>query len=193
MPFLIVIPTVFALFQLTTRKYVFSPLTTLSCAALALTHSPVMAAALAVSAVGDYFMCHKGNREILYVLGIAGFFLGHVVFILYASLRAVSVTAGLIVGAVLAVGFLPYLFLRVLNKVPQLLKIPVVLYTLISITGLAFAAATGDALYIVGVASLLFSDTMIAESDFVGNPATGRLIMPTYYLCHILVALSALI
>ena len=46
-----------------------------------------------------------------------------------------------------------------------------------------------DILYILGIAMLLFSDTMIAESDFVGNPKTGWLILPTYYLCHILVSI----
>lgn len=193
MALLILIPTAFAVLQLTTRKYIFSPLTTLSCAALALLNSPIMAAALFVSAIGDWFMAHKGDREIPYVLGIAGFFLGHAVFIAYAALRIRFVAAGMLAGVALAAFYIPYLLLRVIRKVPKLLRIPVALYTLISLAGLTFAVMTGDVLYIAGIACLLFSDTMIAESDFVGVRSCGKWILPTYYLCHILVALSALI
>lgn len=190
---LILIPIAFALLRQFKKKYIFSALTTLSCAAIVLLNAPVMAAALFVSFIGDYFMAHKGKSEIKYLLGIAGFFLGHVIFIVNALLSALNVHAGLITGAVVALWFTPYLLLRVIKQVPKLLQIPVILYTFISIAGLACAVMTGDILYILGIAMLLFSDTMIAESDFVGNPKTGWLILPTYYLCHILVALSAVI
>lgn len=193
MYFLILIPIAFTVLQLTTRKYIFSPLITLSCAVIALFNSPIMAAALAASAAGDWFMAHKGDREIPYALGIAGFFLGHVLFIAYAEPRMRFAAAGMIAGIALAALYLPYLFLRIIRKVPKLLRIPVVLYTLISVTGLAFAVAAGNTLYILGIACLLFSDTMIAESDFVGSRPCSKWILPTYYLCHILVAMSTLI
>ena len=193
MHFLILIPIAFTVLQLTTRKYIFSPLITLSCAAIALFHSPVMAAALAVSAAGDWFMAHKGDREVPYILGIAGFFLGHVLFIAYTGPRILFAAAGMIAGTALAAFYLPYLLLRVIRKVPKLLKVPVVLYTLISLAGLACAVTTGHIAYILGIACLLFSDTMIAESDFVGSKPCGKWILPTYYFCHILVALSSLI
>lgn len=206
---LILIPVVFAMLQIIRKGYIFSPLVTLSCAAISAPFAPVLAAALIVSAIGDYFMAHKGNNQVMYLLGIAGFFLAHAVFIAHAVLEVLGsahaalflgkniqippVRAGLIIGAILLAGYLPYLLLRVIRKVPKLLQIPVVLYTLISVTGLACAAATGDMVYALGIASILFSDTMIAECDFVGNRCAGKLIMPTYYLCHILVALSAMI
>lgn len=204
----ILIPIALALLRLVTQKYIFSALTTLACAAIALPSAPVMAAALFVSFVGDYFMAHKGSKEWMYLLGIAGFFAGHALFIAHSLLhvlfaahelfvldavpRTLYIREGLITGAALALGLTPYLLLRVIKKVPKLLQLPVVLYTLISIAGLACAVVTGNLLYILGIASLLFSDLMIAESDFAGNPKTGWLILPTYYLCHILVALSAL-
>ena len=206
---LILSPIIFALLRLFTKKYIFSALTTLTCAAIALPYAPVMAAALFISFIGDYFMAHKGKSEVKYLLGIAGFFLGHVIFIAHSMLhipfaaheafflnttpRTLFFRKGLITGAALAIWFTPYLILRVIRKVPKLLRIPVVLYTFISITGLAAAVMTGSRIYILGIAMLLFSDTMIAESDFVGNRKVSRLILPTYYLCHILVALSALI
>ena len=206
---LILIPIAFALLRHFTKKYIFSALTTLSCAAIALPYTPVMSAALFVSFIGDYFMAHKGKSEIKYLLGIAGFFLGHVIFIahsmlyipfaahsvffLNAAAPSLYVREGLITGAVLAIWFTPYLLLRVIQKVPKLLRVPVMLYTFISIAGLAAAVMTGNWIYVFGIAMLLFSDTMIAESDFVGNRKVARLILPTYYLCHILVALSAIL
>lgn len=199
---LILIPVAFALLRLKTHRYIFSALTTLSCAAVALPNAPVMALALFVSFIGDYFMAHKGKNELKYLLGIAGFFLGHVVFIAHALLfipdlgtaeAAPYIREGLTTAAVLALWFTPYLILRAIKKVPKLLQIPVVLYTSVSIAGLACAVMTQNALYTLGIAMLLFSDTMIAESDFVGNRKTGWLILPTYYLCHILVTLSTFI
>lgn len=193
MAFLILIPIAFTLLQLKSNKYIFSALTTLSCAAIAALNSPIMALALFVSFIGDYFMAHKGSKEWMYLLGIVGFLLGHAVFIAHALLRAVNTQSGLIIGAALVLCLTPYLLLRVIRKVPKLLQIPVMLYTFISIAGLACAVMTGNPLYILGIAMLLFSDTMIAENDFVGNTKAGPLILPTYYLCHILVALSALV
>ena len=202
LPALILIPIVFALLRHFTKKYIFSALTTLSCAVIVLPYAPVMAAALFVSFIGDYFMAHKGKNEFKYLLGIAGFFLGHVVFIAHAMLYIPAsafpefgpyIREGFITGAALVLCFMPYLLLRVIKKVPKLLRIPVMLYTLISIAGLACAVMTGDWVYILGIAMLLFSDTMIAESDFVGNRKVSLLILPTYYLCHILVTLSAMI
>lgn len=190
---LLLIPILFTFLQLKTHRYIYSALTTLSCAAIALLNSPILAAALFISFIGDYFMAHKEGKEWMYLLGIAGFFLAHVVFIGHSLLRSVSFHPGMITGAVMAIWFTPYLLLRVIGKVPKLLKLPVALYTLISIVGLACAVTTGNWLYTLAIAMLLFSDTMIAENDFVGNTKAGPLILPTYYLCHILAALSTLV
>ena len=42
------------------------------------------------------------------------------------------------------------------------------------------------------IVCILFSDTMIAESQFAGQKWAYPLILPTYYLCHLLVAASQL-
>lgn len=189
---LILIPVALALLRIFTKRYLFSALTTLACAAIALPTAPVMSAALFASFVGDWFMAHKGSSEALYLCGIAGFFIGHALFIIYARTRATSSKAAWICGLLLLAFIGVYLVSR-LPKVPSMLRIPVVLYALISIAGLACAVSTGNILYILGIAALLFSDLMIAETDFVRNPNTQGLILPTYYLCHILVALSAMI
>ena len=55
------------------------------------------------------------------------------------------------------------------------------------------APAIEKALYALGVASILFSDTIIAQSDFAGDDRFSFLIMPTYFGCHVLVTASVLI
>ena len=192
-PWLILIPAAFPILRLITRKYVFSPLTTLTCALLAAPKAPLIACALVVSAVGDWFMSHKEGSTRRYVLGIAGFFLGHALFIAHALSRARFRGWHFAVGALLLAAFLPYLARRIVPKLPREMKLPVALYALISVAGFTCALAAGSALYAVGIGLLLFSDTCIAEADFAGNRSVALLILPTYYLCHLLVALSALV
>ena len=71
MLYLLLIPLAFALLRLLTRKYVFSALTTVSAGAIALTNldSPaaiLIACALFVSAIGDYF----NDYEMLKAVGL---------------------------------------------------------------------------------------------------------------------------
>ena len=82
MLYLLILPFAFALLRLFTRKYAFSALTTVSAGVIALTNlsSPaavLIACALFVSAVGDYFMAHRSGSDRTYALGIGGFFVGH--------------------------------------------------------------------------------------------------------------------
>ena len=41
-----------------------------------------------------------------------------------------------------------------------------------------------------GIAFILFSDTLIALSRFLGRKKVGRWICPTYFACHILITAS---
>lgn len=64
---------------------------------------------------------------------------------------------------------------------------------MISVVGFTLSLMTGDLRYAAAIALLLFSDTMIAEADFAGNRRADILVLPTYYLCHIMVAASAIL
>ena len=73
----------------------------------------------------------------------------------------------------------------------------VLAYLLIS--GISMGAAVGingnrrsKIAFAVGIALLLFSDTIIGLREFVGYPSLGKLILPTYYLCHISITFSIL-
>ena len=44
--------------------------------------------------------------------------------------------------------------------------------------------------YVLGIALILFSDTLIAITEFMGNDRWEFLILPTYYLAHIVITWS---
>lgn len=198
MLYLLLIPLVFALLRLLTRKYVFSALTTVSAGAIALTNldSPaaiLIACALFVSAIGDYFMAHRFGNDKTYALGIGGFFVGHALFIVSAITRLEFSAMALVVGLLLLGLYAAFLKLHIMPKLPDALKIPAIAYTMISVAGFTLSLMTGDLRYAAAIALLLFSDTMIAEADFAGNRRADILVLPTYYLCHIMVAASAIL
>ena len=99
----------------------------------------------------------------------------------------------LVAGGLLLALYAAYLTQIVLPGMPKMLRLPAVLYTLVSVAGFTVALTSGDAVYASAIALLLFSDTMIAAADFAGRKELSFLILPTYYLCHILIALSAML
>lgn len=192
------VPVIFAGLRLAGRGYIFSALTTLSCAALIALVRPFPAsygwliAGLLASALGHYWLSHTGGRDTVFAMGVGGFLVGHVFFVVAAAQDFRFRPAALVIGLILIACYAPYCALRVLPKTPEMLRIPVAAYALVSLVGFTFAMMTGKPLYILAIAFLLFSDTMIAEADFVRNAAAKPLILPTYYPCHILIALSAI-
>ena len=199
MPYLLLlIPAALAILRLTTRKYPFSALTTLACAALIAVYgrapaSGLAAAALAISAAGDWCLAHHRGRETFYALGVGGFLVGHALLIAFAAHRAAPSPMALVAGGLLLALYAAYLTQIVLPGMPKMLRLPAVLYTLVSVAGFTVALTSGDAVYASAIALLLFSDTMIAAADFAGRKELSFLILPTYYLCHILIALSAML
>ena len=89
-PFLLLIPVVFALLHYKTGKYPFSAAVTLSClAAVCLWADVRITAAYALSVVGDWFMAHSGgkNGDRRLMGGILFFFLAHACFLSYSIYR----------------------------------------------------------------------------------------------------------
>ena len=198
----LLVPLLFALLRLVTGQYLFSALTSLACAGIALipganVDGRLLALALAASVAGDYLLAHQRGHANYFLWGVACFGLGHLAFILYAARRFRFSPAALAVMLALAAGYAFYLTRCVLPKQPAAMRFALSGYTLVSLAGLFFALCLDAApaeriLYALGIASILFSDTMIAEAEFVGHRWARPLILPTYYLCHILIAASRL-
>lgn len=201
----LLLPTAMALLRLTTGKYVFSALVSLSCALIVIVgggHEPgraaLMAIGLAVSVAGDYLLAHQHGHSERFIAGVAAFGAAHLIFMVYAlcAFRFRPLALGLI--AVLAALYAAYLSRSVLPAQAAPMKIALSGYAMVSLMGLFFALCANEAtaaqrlLYILGIACIVFSDTMIAEADFVRHQWAAKYILPTYYLCHILLAASRL-
>ncbi|HNQ90306.1 MAG TPA: lysoplasmalogenase family protein [Verrucomicrobiota bacterium] len=152
-------------------------------------------AAFAFSAAGDWFLSHRRGREGYFLMGIGLFACAHGGYLGYAgsqgrpSLRALAVLLGV---------YLPYyaVWLRPEIRSPAL-SAAVLGYLLISCVVLS--AACGMRLergpywaYVAGMALVVFSDTIISFSEFLGFRDWNGLILPTYYLAHGCVTWSVL-
>lgn len=189
--------------RLSAGGYIFSALISGSCGAAVLfsgggSDGLLLAAGLFVSVVADWFLCHQSGHSKRFLYGVIGFFIAHCLFTGYAAVRYGFNVPALVAAGVILAGLCVYMFGRALPHVEAGLKLPVVAYMLVSVVSL-YAAFSMDApalqkiLYIAGIAAIVFSDTMISENIFVGTSGAGRLVQPTYYACHWLIALSALI
>ncbi len=197
------LPLVLTALKFRTGAYTYSALITAACALVMLLGglkdmSLLLFFGLIVSIAGDWFMAHQGRSPLNFFFGVGGFGIAHLLFIAYALKRFSFSPAALIATGVLFVGYALYFILRVYPKVDIAIGSAVTVYALVSLAGLycAFsmnAPAAEKILYILGIASILFSDTMIAESEFLRQKWAGPLILPTYYLCHILLAASRLV
>ena len=182
--------------QAYTKKYIYSPLITACCAAFCAINGAWLAvAALAVSIAGDWFMNHQKLHPANFLFAVALFALAHALFILYAARRFAFRPAALAGVFLLGAAYAVYLKRRILAGQPPAMRTALPCYALISLAGLFFALcldanAAELILYALGVSSILFSDTMIAEADFAKRRRAGRLILPFYFLCHALIACS---
>ena len=177
--------------------FALNAIVSLSCAAIVLAArgavSPLFFG-LIVSVAADWFMAHKAGRTGWYLCGIGGFFAAHALFLWDVLLDASLAPLPFLAFALLAAGYGLYLARRILPRVSDArMRLAIVLYMLISAASLGFSLAAPGAARTLGLLCIVLSDTLIAESDFAGNRAAGAWILPTYFLCHILLALSAVV
>ena len=201
---LLLVPILCAVLHAKTGRYPFSAAVTLTClASVFLWADPRILAAYGLSVIGDWFMAHSGgkNGDRMLLGGIAGFFLVHFCFLLYAGSRAefgFPRTLWLIPAGILAVGYALFLVRTLYPAIPdKILKTAATAYTGISLCVLTFSLLSAapplpKALFCLGIALILFSDTLIALSRFLKKKGVGRWICPTYFACHILIAASVM-
>lgn len=147
-------------------------------------------AAFAFSMLGDYFLSSRRGREHYFLLGIAAFWVAHLGYLAYALTRGRIHVHALIL---LLAGYLTYYFRLLAPAIESPLPGAAVLaYLLVSCVSMAAAAGMRAqplerALYIAGVALILFSDTVISFREFLGFHRLDAAILPTYYLAQILI------
>lgn len=153
-------------------------------------------AALGVSAVGDWYLASRGGSVRRFVIGIAAFLLAHLGYLAFAltegrlELRALAVLLAL---------YVPYYLLFLRKAIPDpLLSVASLAYLVVSCV--AFAAAWGlaieglpKAIFVSGIALVVFSDTVISLVEFLGRRELRMLILPTYFLALMAIALALLL
>jgi uncharacterized membrane protein YhhN len=146
--------------------------------------------AFAASLVGDTFLSTRAGRESFYIAGIAAFFVAHLGYLGFALKNG---RIHRLVGAVLLAGYLGWFVLQLGPAIRSLpLKLSALAYLLISCAALAGACGlrlrpAAKVPYVAGLGLIVFSDTLIALSDFMKVKGVSFLILPTYYLAQILV------
>lgn len=183
--------------------YVFSACTSVLCAcAVALSPNPAgklpLIAGLLVSVMADWFLAHQNGGQNRFLYGVMGFFAAHCMFAWYALKRFAFRWEILATALVLLAIYTVYMSFRELRAADKPLRAPLFLYMMVSVLSLYCACSckvwnVSTILYAVGIAAILFSDTMIGENEFMHQAWARKLVLPTYYLCHVLISLSAIL
>ena len=156
----------------------------------------IIIAAFLFSIVGGWFLSNRKGMNIRFIYGIVFYFIAHLGF-LWFSLKNGKIKKWILYSALIVylVFFILMLYPNIDN---QALTIAVLCYLLISC--ISFAAATGlrwptfpKWMFVAGIASLLFSDTIIAFKEFLGYQDLYFLMMPTYFLSHLLITSALLL
>ena len=150
-------------------------------------------AAFVFSIGGDYFLSNRGGELMMFVYGIGLFFIAHIGYLSYALANgkfSYPVTLG--VSAV----YLVFFFFALSPGISETVLLWAALVYLI-VSCIFMGAAWGIRpkggprnAYVMGIGLILFSDTLIAFREFMAYSDWDFLILPTYYLAHILVTVS---
>ena len=145
------------------------------------------------SIAGDWFMSNKLGDNMMFSKGIALFFLAHLGY------RGFALRNGKIkwrFNLLILMCYLLFFFLWLYPSIEdKILLYAALVYLLIScLTFGTSAGIKGDntfrRAYIFGIFLIVFSDTIIALSEFLGYGTLDFLILPTYYLAHISISFS---
>lgn len=149
--------------------------------------------AFAFSIVGDYFLSTRDGDTMRFVYGIFFFFLAHIGYLLY-SLYQGKISWRF--TALLCGGYLIFFFTSLYPGIADsVLRWAALAYLFVSCFSLGAAWGirfTGwdKWLYVAGIVLILFSDTLIALAEFMKYKQWDFLVLPTYYLAHIVITWS---
>ncbi|HSV74050.1 MAG TPA: lysoplasmalogenase family protein [Chthonomonadales bacterium] len=151
--------------------------------------------AFAASIVGDYYLSTRGGSDAHFVAGIAAFGVAHLFYIAYALANGRMHLP--VLGIALA-GFGAWFALDLAHAIEdRAIWVAALVYTVLSCVALGAAAGIRSVAWVkvpclVGIALIVFSDSLIALAEFAGDRTLSELILPTYYLAQIAITLSAL-
>lgn len=142
---------------------------------------------------GDWFLSNRNGQSVMFITGIALFFIAHTGYLTYAMMNG---RMNRVVTVLLLAGYLLFFFFQLYPAITdKILMIASLAYLLISCFSLGAAFGIKAEwwvkwAYIFGIFLILFSDTIIALREFAGYKNLNFLILPTYYAAHISITLS---
>lgn len=153
----------------------------------------VLASALALSALGDFFLALKDQQR-YFVIGLASFLAAHIAYLVVFLPRA-SVPEGWSLAAASAAVAAALIF--VVRLAPRLGKmtVPVFAYFIVIMAMVVAALSVREASWVVGMGAVLFalSDSLIAVRKFWQPlPGIGALIWATYCAAQYLIVFGLL-
>lgn len=149
--------------------------------------------AFVFSIAGDWFLSHMDGDIIMFSKGIALFFIAHIGYLMFAIMN--GKINWRFTGFLLLI-YLSFFFIILYPAInDKTLMLATLIYLLVSC--LSLGAAVGikaDPVikwtFVFGIFLILFSDTIISLTEFLGYKAFDFLILPTYYLAHISITFS---
>ena len=142
---------------------------------------------------GDWFLSNMDGDSTMFSKGIALFFLAHVGYLVFALFNG---RIGWKLTGIILATFLVFYFLVLYPSISDtILKVAVLIYLLISCLSMGAALGIKNDLvvkwtYVFGIFLILFSDTIISLTEFLGYNTLNFIILPTYYLAHISITFS---
>jgi uncharacterized membrane protein YhhN len=172
----------------------------LACFVKKTSYAKAIAIGLVFSSFGDIFLELEDDYKYdLFVPGLVSFLIAHIIYI-FAFKQAVTSEGKYAVPV--ALGYYGYVMFKLVPKVEEILRIPVLVYGL-AICNMAFFSINryfalaadqreSGRYALLGSLSFVASDTILAFNKFY-NPIENakRLVMVTYYAGQILIAASA--
>ena len=145
------------------------------------------------SIAGDWFLSNMDGDTVMFSKGIGLFFLAHIGYLLFAINNGkIKWTFTRILLAAFLIFFSLVLY-PAINDI--ILMLAVLIYLLVSCLSVgASVGIKGDIMvkwaYAFGIFLILFSDTLISLTEFLGYNQFDFMILPTYYLAHISITFS---
>lgn len=162
----------------------------------------LLVAALALSAMGDAFLAHEGEKRFLG--GLASFLVAHLVYVALfwqagGGVEIWSAQPWRLAGPTLAAIGTAILLRRLLRTVATPLRLPVAAYAAAIVAMVLTASTVSAPPVLAGAALFVLSDMILAVSRFLLRPAspyrgsTGLAVWVFYYLAQLAITLGFLL
>lgn len=139
---------------------------------------------------GDWMLAHQNGNPNRFIYGVFLFLAAHIGYLIFCLKKGkMNLPVLFILLLVYGSFFIVFLYPVIDNKlllIATLLYLIFSCFTMTAAIGLEFKLLS-KTLFVAGIACFLFSDTLIALNVFLDKKDLYVLMMPTYYMSHVLI------